>query len=180
MSERRQKKAPDGKPVRPTPEQIRRRTFHRAVTLLAARPLSVAELSELLLKGRNTIKSVVEEALTRLSEYGYLDDRRFAVGFASFKVRQKPVGRQRLKRDLALKKVDRAVADEALELVFSEFSEEDLINKAIEKHNRLRGRPVSRNDAKKLFDYLLRRGFPFDLVAEKLRSITPGDFEQLE
>jgi SOS response regulatory protein OraA/RecX len=58
--------------------------------------------------------------IARLREYGYLDDERFAFSYASSKVKQRPIGRRRLQRDLKLKQVDNAVADEALELVYTE------------------------------------------------------------
>src|SRR3989441_11623945 len=93
------------------PEKARERTFQRAVKLLAAKPRSIAELRERLLQGRGSNKAVVETVIARLREYGYLDDERFAFGYASLKVRQRPVGKRRLQRDLQLKKVDRAVAD---------------------------------------------------------------------
>ena len=153
-----------------TPDQIRQRTFKRAIKLLAARPRSVAELRELLSQGRGSRRTEVEEAISRLSEYGYLDDARFALGYASLKVSQRPLGRHRLRRDLLMKKVDRAVADEALDLVFGQISEAELIDRAIEKRTRLRGRPKNRAQAKSLFDHLMRQGFPHELVAEKVSA----------
>jgi regulatory protein len=167
---RQQSGSDDSQPRIPlTPEEARQRTFQRAIKLLAAKSRSVAELRELLLERRGVNKTNVEDVITRLREYGYLDDERFAFGYASLRVRQRPIGRQRLKRDLALKKVDQAVADEALDLVFEEVSEEELIDRAIEKRIRLRGRPKNRLEAKSLFDHLMRQGFPFELVADKVR-----------
>jgi regulatory protein len=149
----------------------RKRTFDRAVKLLAAKPRSVAELRERLIRGRGTNKETVEEVIARLSEYGYLDDERFAFSYAALKVKQRPVGRRRLAQDLKMKKVQSSVADEALELVYAETSEEDLIDRAIEKRLRIRGRPKNRVEAKSLFDHLLRLGFEFDLVSEKVRAL---------
>lgn len=163
-----------------TPEEKRRRTFQRAVKLLAAKSRSIAELRELLLEGQGATKANVEEVLARLREYGYLDDERFAFGYASLKVRLKPIGRQRLKRDLALKKVPKETIDEALDLVYAETSETELIDRAIEKRTRLRGRPTNRAQAKSLFDHLLRQGFPFELVAEKVRAASQADIDDDE
>ncbi len=160
-----------------TPEELRQRTFRRAIKLLAAKSRSVAELRELLLQGRGTTKTVAEEAVARLREYGYLDDERFAFGYASLKLRQRPLGRQRLKRDLAMKKVDKTVIDEALDLVFAEVSEEEQIDRAIEKRTRVRGRPKNRIQAKSLFDHLMRQGFPYELVAEKVRAASKTDLD---
>ena len=151
--------------------EILRKTFARAVKLLAAKPRSIAELRERLLSGRGTNEEVVETVIARLREYGYLNDERFAFGYASYKVKQKPVGRRRLERDLKFKKVDSGVANEALEMVYAETPEEQLIDDAIAKRLRLRGRPKSRAEAKSLFDHLLRRGFAFELVSDRVRSL---------
>jgi len=123
-------------------------------------------------KGMRGNKSMVETVIARLREYGYLDDERFAFSYASSKVKQRPIGRRRLQRDLKLKQVENAVAEEALELVYAETPEEQLIDRAIEKRIRLRGRPKTRAEAKSLFDHLLRQGFEFELVSEKVKATT--------
>jgi SOS response regulatory protein OraA/RecX len=76
-----------------------------------------------------------------------------------------------------MKKIDQEVADEALDLVFGETSEEELIDRAIEKRIRLRGRPQSREDAKKLFDHLMRQGFALELVSEKVRRTSSAELD---
>jgi regulatory protein len=154
-----------------TTDEMRRQTFNRAVKLLTVKPRSVADLRERLLQGKNTTPDVVETVIARLEEYGYLNDERFAFGYASLKVKQRPVGRRRLERDLKLKKVENKVAEGALELVYTETPEEKLIDLAIEKRLRLRGRPKTRVEAKKLFDHLLRQGFEFELVSDKVRAL---------
>ena len=158
---------------------LRRKTFERAIKLLAAKPRSVAELRERLLRGKGANEAVVNTVISRLQEYGYLDDERFAFSYASLKVKQRPVGRRRLERDLKFKKVDTEVANEALELVYAETSEEQLIDQAIAKRLRIRGRPKNRDEAKKLFDHLLRQGFEFELVSEKIRSLTTDDTDEV-
>jgi regulatory protein len=169
----------DASASRLTAEQLRSRAFQRAVKLLAAKPRSIAELRERLLE-RCSSKPVVETVIARLREYGYLDDERYALGYAAAKIRQQPIGRRRLKQDLRMKKVDSALADEALEQVFAETPEEELIDRAVEKRIRLRGQPRTRAEAKSLFDYLLRQGFPFELVSEKVRAASRTDLEDAE
>ena len=160
------------------PEKAKERTFQRAVKLLAAKPRSIAELRERLLEKEWTNEEIVEVVLSKLGEYGYLNDERFAFGYASYKVRQKPVGRQRLQRDLQLKKVDRETADEALRLVFEETPEEELIDRAVEKRTRLRGCPETRGEMKSLFDHLLRQGFSYELVAQKVRAASAKSIDE--
>ena len=154
-----------------TTDEMRRQTFNRAVKLLTVKSRSVAELRERLLQGKNTTADVVETVIARLEEYGYLNDERFAFSYASLKVKQRPVGRRRLQQDLKHKKVENKVAEGALELVYAETPEEQLIDQAIEKRIRVRGRPKTRIEAKKLFDHLLRQGFEFELVSDKVRAL---------
>ncbi|HEX7178053.1 MAG TPA: regulatory protein RecX [Pyrinomonadaceae bacterium] len=169
------------RPARPIDAaKARARTMQRAAKLLAAKPRSVAELRERLLEKSWTDEAAVDAALDKLKEYGYLDDERFAFGFASFRVRQKPVGRQRLARDLQLKKVPRETADAALDLVYEETPEEQLIDRAIEKRVRLRGRPSTRQETKSLFDHLLRQGFSGDLVYRKVRAASAAEADETE
>jgi regulatory protein len=151
-------------------EKSRARTLQRAVKLLAAKPRSVEELRERLLEKGWADEEAVEHALGKLKEYGYLDDERFAFGFASYRVKQKPVGRQRLARDLQTKKISKETADAALELVYQETPEEELIAQAIDKRVRLRGRPTTRQETKSLYDHLLRLGFSYDLIIRKVRE----------
>lgn len=163
-----------------TPEEKRKRTFERAVKLISAKSRSVAELRERLLQNRSANEADVEAVITRLKEYGYLDDERFAFSYASLRVKQRPVGRRRLQQNLKLKKVASAVADEALDLVYSETSEEQLIDRAIEKRIRFKGPPKDRLQAKSLFDHLLRLGFSFELVSDKVRAATKKSLDDAE
>lgn len=168
-------------PPRPVdPAKAREKTIQRAVKLLAAKPRSVAELRERLLEKPWTDEEAVDYALAKLKEYGYLDDERYAFSFASYCVRQKPVGRQRLARDLQFKKVERETADAALDLVFQETPEEELIDRAVEKRTRLRGRPSTRQETKSLFDHLLRLGFSYDLVIRKVRAASSAETDEDE
>ena len=162
------------------PEKSRTRTLQRAVKLLAAKPRSVAELRERLLEKEWTTTEAADYAIAKLSEYGYLNDEQFALGYASARVRQKPVGRGRLARDLQMKKIDRELAEQTLEKVFDETSESELIDRAIEKRTRLRGRPTTRQETKSLFDHLLRRGFSYDLIINKVRALSSTDLEEDE
>lgn len=178
MRGRRLKKSDEETTRAVTPEQIRSRTFQRAAKLLAAKPRSIAELRERLLERQGVTENLVEEVVARLKEYGYLDDERYALSYASLKVKQRPVGRRRLQQDLKMKQVPGAVADEALDSVYAETPEEELIDRAIEKRIRLRGQPKTRLEAKSLFDHLLRQGFAFELVSEKVRSILKTEIDE--
>ena len=169
------------KPARPiNVERARTKTFDRAVNLLAFKQRSVSELRTRLLEKDWTNAEIVEEVIEKLTGYGYLNDVQFAKSFAASQIRQKPIGKRVLKQKLALKKLDKETVDEALEKAFEETPEAEIIERAIEKRLRIKGKPETREDTKKFFDFLLRQGFSFDLVRDKMREIAKRDFENEE
>ena len=152
-------------------ERSRERTMNRAVKLLAAKPRAVAELRGRLLEKTWTNSEIVDRVIEKLKEYGYLDDRKYASDLALSKLRQRPQGKRKLQQSMSQKKLDRDVRDEAIAAAFEKIPESDLIDRAIEKRLRLKGRPETREDTKKFYDHLLRQGFDFDLIREKISDL---------
>jgi SOS response regulatory protein OraA/RecX len=85
-----------------------------------------------------------------------------------------------LKQKLVLKKLDKDTVDGALEKAFEDTPESEIIERAIEKRLRVKGKPETREDAKKFYDYLLRQGFSYDLVSSKMRDLAKREFEENE
>jgi len=161
-------------------EKARERTMNRAVKLLAAKPRSIGELRDRLLEKPWTDREIVDTVIEKLSDYKYLDDRQYASDLAVSKLRQRPQGRRRLKQTLSQKKLDKQTVDEALVTAFEKMPESELIDTAIEKRLRLKGIPQTRDDVKKFYDHLLRRGFSYDLVSSRLRDIARSDLTRDE
>ena len=153
------------------PEKARPKTFDRAVNLLTYKARSIKELRERLLEKDWTNEQIVDEVIEKLKSYGYLNDEVFAKNLAASKLRQKPMGKRLLQQKLALKKLDKETVAEAIEKAFDETPEDELIERAIVKRLRLKGKPKDRDDAKKFYDYLLRQGFSYDLVSNKMREL---------
>jgi regulatory protein len=153
------------------PEKARERTMNRAVRLLAAKPRSIRELRERLLEKSWTNAEIVDGVLERLKEYKYLDDEQYARDLAVSKLRQKPQGPRKLQQSLSQKQLDKEIVKGALDAAFEKLPEADLIDRAIEKRVRLKGVPETREDKKKFYDHLLRQGFGFDLIRERMKSI---------
>ena len=152
-------------------ERSRERTMNRAVKLLAAKPRSIGELRQRLLEKLWTNDEIVDAVIEKLKEYKYLDDEQFARDLAVSKLRQKPQGKRRLQQTMSQKKLDKELVDTAITEAFEKLPEADLIDLAIEKRLRLKGKPETREDAKKFYDHLLRQGFSFDLIREKMSSL---------
>ena len=143
----------------------------RAVRLLAAKARSVGELRRRLLEKRWTDHDIVDGVIAKLEEYKYLDDEQYARDLAAGKLRQKPQGPRRLRQSLAQKDLDRETVESAVASAFEAQPESELIDQAIEKRLRLKGMPETREDTKKFYDHLLRLGFGFDLIREKLSAL---------
>lgn len=161
-------------------ERSRERTMNRAVKLLAAKPRSIGELRERLLEKLWTDEAIVDRVIEKLKEYKYLDDEQFARELAVSKLRQKPQGKRRLQQSMSQKKLDKETVESAIAQAFETLPEDDLIDQAIAKRVRLKGKPETREDAKKFYDHLLRQGFGFDLIREKMGSLAKERFDEEE
>ena len=142
-----------------------------ALNILAARSCSEGQLRERLSAKGWSETRLIDDCIKRLKELGYVNDDRFAHSYADYRVRARPVGRARLARELAFRKVPRSSIDGALDAVFGEAGEETLIDQAIARRLRTHGRPADRAAAKRLFDHLARLGFEYDLIVRKLGGL---------
>lgn len=149
----------------------RERTMNRAVRLLAAKPRAIRELRERLLEKLWTNEEIVDAVIEKLKGYKYLDDDQFARDVALSKLRQKPQGKRRLQISMSQKKLDKDVVESAIAEAYETIPESDLIDQAIAKRIRLKGSPETREDTKKFYDHLLRQGFGFDLIRDKMSSL---------
>jgi regulatory protein len=156
------------------------KTFERALNLLSYKPRSLAEMRARLMEKDWAEEEIVGQVLARLEELGYLNDEEFAANFANSRLAAKPIGRSRLRRDLLRKKLPSETVENALDEAYEQESEEELIDRAIGKRLRLKGAPTNREEAKRLFDYLIRRGFSYDLVIRKVREAAKGGDPQDE
>lgn len=159
------------------PARAKARTMTRAVNLLAAKPRSVGELRTRLLEKNWTNAEIVGSVVEKLKEYKYLDDLQFANSLALSKLRQKPQGKRRLQQTLSQKQLDKEIVEEALTTAFEKMPETELIDQAIQKRLRLKGKPETREDKKKFYDHLMRQGFGFDLIREKMSAVAKIDLE---
>ena len=148
-----------------------------ALRMLAARPRTETQLRERLMSVPGANQRLVDDCISRLKEMDYVNDGKFAESYASHRLSVRPVGRARLARELALKKVDRKTIEHALDRVFDESGEDELIDRAIHKRLRTHGRPADRGEARRMFDHLARLGFEFDLITRKLDALKRDTFK---
>lgn len=99
---------------------------------LGRRAFASEELSSKL-RSRAGRAADVEGTIARLKEIGYLDDRRFAEGFALNRAENDGFGRMRVLSDLRAKRVPAKIAETAVAQVFEDKSESDQIDAFMER-----------------------------------------------
>lgn len=140
-----------------------------AFCLLKFRPRSEYELRQRL-KRRRYSESTVKEILLFLKEKGLVDDVEFARIWVESRIK-KPLGINRLRQELKIKGIDQDLIDEVIESVGSKYSEEEMIKDLIQRRwERLRHIEPAKAK-RRLFLYLLRRGFPSDTIQQELNKI---------
>ncbi|MEZ5308072.1 MAG: regulatory protein RecX [Pyrinomonadaceae bacterium] len=158
-------------------EKSYRKTFDRAVNLLTYKPRSVGELRERLLEKKWTNREIVDRVIEKLSEYNYLDDNEYAYNLSVSKLRASNIGRRRIEQELQRKNLDPQTIESALERAFEETSENDLIERAVEKRIRIKGFPETPNEMKNFFGYLVRQGFEYDLIRDRMEALRNSNGE---
>lgn len=147
----------------------------RALNFLAYRSRSEKEVRDRLVRygyGGDTVNGV----LGRLAELGYLDD----VGFARTAAREKArkYGPRRVSADLMRGGVKGEIAQAAVEEAFQEQSERDVAREAAaRRYNTAEG---SDAQARRVYGFLMRRGFSADVCAEIAREYREPDASEAD
>ena len=117
--------------------------------------------------------AAVDAVLARLAEYKYLDDAGYAARVARTRLRYDGLGRHRIRQDLRLRGVDRKTAEAGIAAAVTEVPEEDALDRAAQKYWRTHSSAEPRHRLRKLWGFLVRRGFPADLVHGRLAALWP-------
>lgn len=152
-------------------EEGLRRALAAACRLLARRGRSEQELRGALEK-RETAPDTIDAAVEYLRERQLVDDRKFACIYAQSLARNKKVGPRYLRDALKKKGIADKLIQEAVAETFSDpLRERDEIRALIEKKGKTMKKDVTPlQRKKKLFDFLIRRGFSYDAVMKALNA----------
>lgn len=117
--------------------------------------------------------AVVEQTITRLLELGLVDDLEFARAWIQERSARKSLGPRALQAELSAKGVPRDVVDEAL--AGEELDEDALAADAAARWVRKVARFPLAEQAHKLEQMLLRKGFSRDAAASGARAALPPE-----
>lgn len=119
------------------------------------------------LKEFSLIEIAREEILIHLMEHNFLNETRFAQSFARGKFRIKKYGKQRIVRELK----SRNITEYNIKKALKEIDECDYIKTAFELADKKSNSLTESNSfkkRKKVFDYLVRKGYEYDLINEAI------------
>jgi len=152
------------------------KAYERAIRLLSFRPRSTTEVRRYLIEAE-VDEEAVEATLTRLTEQGYLNDDEFARFWVENRQRFRPKGEQALRQELRRAGVDKETIDESLAGLDSSAAAYAAGKPRAERLSLL---AASDQTAfrRKLSDFLLRRGFGYDVVQETVRRLLQEISEQ--
>lgn len=146
--------------------------YDRALNIIAARARSSAELRRALVR-KGEAPELVELAVARLAEQGFLNDAAFAQSFTRFKVLGAGQSRRRVQAELARKGVARDVADAAIAAVFQDegVDQRAIVERAARKKLRtlVKLDPLVRR--RRLYAFLARRGYDGDDIRRAMEAV---------
>jgi len=148
------------------------RLWNYALRALGGRAHSTGELLEKLRRRAEKVDDV-EATITRLKDSGYLNDQRFAEGYAMSRLSNERFGKTRVLRDLRGRRVAPGLAEKTVGDVYRDVDEPALIEEWVRKKYRLAPREglfQEDKDMASAYRRLLRAGFRSGEVIRVLKK----------
>jgi regulatory protein len=149
------------------------RAKRQAYRYLAYRSQTVRELRDRLQRRGYTVE-VIDHVLRDLEAEGYVDDHKFALNWARYRLQSKPMGRRRLAWELQQRGVPSESVEAVLRDVYSESNEVTLAEQAARKRLGSNELPCSPRERQRYARYLFSLGFDADTIAAALAAISPS------
>ena len=145
-------------------------SMQAALKLLSRKPRSIHEIIEGLQNKQHT-EAAIAETVSRLIEWGYLNDSKFAEDWITGRLRNKPMGPLRLRKELEEKGISSTIIDSKLEERFDSQTEFEIAHQlAIFYLNK-----PSANWSKAA-GFLERRGFSCETINAVLDSLKQDSY----
>ncbi|PIU41765.1 MAG: hypothetical protein COS99_03720 [Candidatus Omnitrophica bacterium CG07_land_8_20_14_0_80_42_15] len=138
--------------------------------LLSYRPRSIYEI-RIKLEEKGYKGELIDKVIERLKGLHYLDDKNFAKFWVEAKMKLKPVGSMILKRDLEERGIEEALIGEAIKDKETDYDEFKTAYDVAEAKLATYGKIHKLKAMKRIYDYLVRRGFKFDIIRQVLDEL---------
>jgi regulatory protein len=148
--------------------------YTSALRALMRRAHSIHEMKEYL-ERRAENKDLIPPIIARLRELKYLDDARYSLDYARQHTQSRRQGKFRIARELRGRGVPDHHIEAALDAVFAETNESDLVRIRLKRRlAHVRG-PLDERKRASLYRSLLAAGFSADVIRAELRHAISED-----
>lgn len=136
-------------------EILIKRARKRTMFLLEKMDRTESQLRDKLRQGFYS-EDIIEDAISYVKGYHYIDDTRYAQGYVRYQKEKK--SRRQIQMDLMKKGVDKEIIAQAIDTEYEAETETELIQKWIEKkHYSIENSNIK--EKQKMYQFLMRKGF---------------------
>jgi regulatory protein len=158
-----------------TPERIqqvldleeRHRAKMKAVRLLSVRNRSRKELQDRLRQAKFA-ESVIDYALAEMERLKLIDDAEFARSYGQNRMVTHPVSKRMLERELKFKGLSEDEIQQGVERAYESQDESQVARQLAGKRKKSVSHLDEDKAKKRVYDFLLRRGFNWDVISDIL------------
>jgi len=154
----------------PAPPPPPRSAFDRALDYLALRDRSETEIRRYLENKKKYPPSEVDNAILKLKEYGYINDERFARGFASGRF-SSGHSSSFVRRELLKKGINREIVSDTIKETKPSFEEEVKNASSLVLRKYHLSQPIMPKDKNRIASFLARRGYEWEVIRKVLSGI---------
>lgn len=123
------------------------------------------------LKKKKFDQTIIKEALSFLKDNNFINDNYFAKTWIESRL-SKSIGLRRLKNELRIKGIDKEIIDSQISQIKNGYCEQDIVTKiAHERFNKLQHRIEPQKAKRRIYAYLLRRGFSPEVVIDAINQL---------
>jgi regulatory protein len=140
-----------------------------ALDFLSYRIRSTAEIKQKL-KSKKISAGTIEKTIGHLAKIGLINDEEFARQLIQSKMGRKPAGKNVIKQKLFQKGISKNIADYIIGELYTDVKQNELINNVYDKYEKKVKGMDRFQKRKKLFEYLMRKGFDIDSINEFLNE----------
>lgn len=158
-------------------KSINRDSFEKAKNyaflLLKFRLRSERELN-LRLKKKKFSEEIIKQVLAFLKDKEFINDKDFAKSWAEFRLK-KLSGLRKIKEELKIKGITEDIIDDQIAEIKKNYSEAEIVSKIVaQRQKKLKG-IKAHNAKRRIYAYLLRRGFSPDVIIDALNREVPEE-----
>lgn len=144
---------------------------NKAVKYISYQPRTEKEVTEKL-KECEYSNDIIFRVIETMKKYNYINDKEYAKNFLTSKLNLKGYGIFKISFDLKQKGISDDIINDIIEN--TELNENKRALEVLEK--KLRGKKISDyKEKQKLYNFLLRRGFSYDVIKEAINNFQEND-----